>query len=155
MTNLSVKPRLHAGLVSVALLAAGCSFERNGIQPSALSPSGTPGALSGLWTSTPGTSSSTNCTDIKWSATHQSETMMSGAFSAQCGGSIAVSGTAAGTLSGSTIVLQATGAAVSQGVTCAFSLNGTGDIAADVIRIPYTGQTCLGPLQGEETLRRQ
>jgi hypothetical protein len=46
---------------------------------------------------------------------------------------------------------------VSQGLTCAFSLSGTGYIEGDgdAIRIPYSGQTCLGPLQGEETLRRQ
>jgi hypothetical protein len=140
----------------MALIAAGCGFEHNELLPSSLSPSGNPGTLSGLWTSMLSTSSS-SCTDFKWSATHQSATMMSGAFSATCNESISVSGTAAGTLSGSTIVLQATGAAVSQGLTCAFSLSGTGYIEGDgdAIRIPYSGQTCLGPLQGEETLRRQ
>ena len=141
----------RAVLAVAAMLAAGCGFEQG--QPTG--PSSSLGALTGLWASSPSAASASSCTDFRWSVDQQSPTLVAGAFSAQCGGSIAVSGTAAGTLSGSTIVLQATGTATSQGFDCPFSLNGTGYIEGDSIRMPYTGQTCLGPIQGEETLRRQ
>ena len=147
------KMRAYAGLVAaVAMLAAGCGFEQS---QNLTSPTGSLGGLTGLWTSIPSGSSSASCTDFRWTISQQTTTMVSGAFSAECGGSITVSGTAAGTLSGSTIILQATGTATSQGLNCPFSLSGTGYIEGDAIRVPYTGQTCLGPIQGEETLRRQ
>src|SRR5438876_289308 len=40
------------------------------------------------------------------------------------------------------------------GSTCAFAMNGTGvQIGADTFRLDYTGTSCLGPIQGMETLR--
>jgi len=38
--------------------------------------------------------------------------------------------------------------------SCPFSLSGTGTIDGDVIRVPYTGSTCLGPVSGTQVLQR-
>jgi hypothetical protein len=54
------------------------------------------------------------------------------------------------------VPLQVDGTATIEGaLSCPFSLTGTGHIIdSDAIRIEYTGTTCLGPVEGEETLRR-
>ena len=69
---------------------------------------------------------------------------------------LTVSGTASGQLNGNEVPFEVTGAAAIGGVTvCPFVLRGTAVIeGSDAIRIPYTGDTCLGPVHGEETLRR-
>ena len=39
--------------------------------------------------------------------------------------------------------------------SCPFSISGTGHIVdSDTLLIPYSGTTCIGPISGEETLRR-
>jgi hypothetical protein len=35
------------------------------------------------------------------------------------------------------------------------SLNGTAELGATTIRIPYSGTTCLGPVSGVENLNRK
>jgi hypothetical protein len=118
----------------------GCfGYERS----STLGPSGTgTAALLGSWSSSNVIPSAESCTDFKWDVT--------------CANDIKVQGTAAGTLTGSTVnwSAQAT-ASVANMASCAITLTGTAEILVDAIRVPYSGQTCLGPVSGVETLRKR
>lgn len=113
-------------------------------------------ALLGTWSSSSVTPSPEACTDFVWEVTEQSGTTASGKFSATCPGGLKVSGTARGTLLGSTITWSAEGVATVTGLPpCAISLTGHAFLEADRIRVPYSGTTCLGPVQGEEMLQRR
>ena len=113
--------------------------------------------LGGTWVSvTPNGSSLINsCTNFSWTATSSSQTSASGNFSALCFGTLQISGTASGQMSGSNVTWQASGLANGGGFTdCAVTLSGTATIAADSIQIPYTGTACGMPVAGTETLKK-
>jgi hypothetical protein len=115
-------------------------------------------ALMGNWAST-GASivpPAATCSDFKWSPTEQTSNSASGAFSASCAGDLKVSGTAKGTLNGSTVSWTANANATAPGVTsCPIALVGTAELGVDSIRIPYSGTTCLGGVSGVEILNKK
>lgn len=150
-----MKNRILLVMFSIAAVAAaGCfGFEHKN---SATGPTASGvGALIGNWTSSdliPGPSA---CSNFKWNATEQTATSAKGSFSATCAGDLSFTGTAEGTLSGSVITWKANGNATGPGITaCAISLTGTAELGVSTIRIPYSGTTCLGPVAGEQTLKR-
>ena len=157
---------LTLSLGVAALGATGCvEHTRELLVPTA--PSDTPapppapgggGGLTGLWASQAGAGipASWHCSSFQWNITSQTPTSIAGSFSAACSGVLTVSGTASGQLNGNQVPFEVSGSAAIAGVTvCPFVLRGTGLIEGnDAIRIPYTGDTCLGPVHGEETLRR-
>ncbi len=126
--------------------------------PAAPAPAAGGGALTGLWASqgVEGIPASWDCSAFQWNITSQTPTSIAGTFSAVCSGVLTVSGNASGQLIGNDVPFEVTGGAALGGVNiCPFSLRGTGHIEGnDAIRIPYTGDTCFGPVHGEETLRR-
>jgi hypothetical protein len=151
-------------LVAAAVLA-GCQAQHGstgGSIADALGPTSLPSAggipsLMGTWSSTSGTSSSASngCTDFQWTVASQTDTAVSGSFTAFCLGSAAITGTGSGHINGTTVSIAITGSGSMPGLpNCAFSINGTGTIDGDVIRVPYSGSTCLGPLSGTQTLQR-
>lgn len=139
--------------LTVAAAAAGCiGYERK----SSLGPSATgTSALLGNWISSSLIPSAAACSDFKWNVTQQSGNTASGTFSATCVGDLKVSGTANGVLSGSTVTwtAQAT-ASVPNLASCPITLSGTAELGTDSIRVPYSGNTCLGPVSGVEVLRK-
>ena len=140
--------------VAVAASAAACiGFERKSTVtgPSALGVS----ALMGSWSSSNLIPSPGSCTDFKWNVTDQTPTSAKGSFSASCAGDLKLNGTAEGTLSGSTINWTAKGVGAAPGLpSCDISLAGTAEIGATSIRVPYSGDTCLGKVNGVEVLRK-
>jgi hypothetical protein len=141
-------------ILSVAAAAAGCiGFER---KSSVTGPSATGiSALLGNWSSSNLIPSPNACTDFKWNVTEQTATTAKGSFSASCTGDLKLSGTAQGTLSGGGISWTAQGIGTAPGLpSCAISLTGTAELGLDSIRVPYTGDTCLGKVSGTEILRR-
>jgi hypothetical protein len=149
------KLTLLAVSCAVASAAAGCiGYERESTLtgPSA---SGI-GALLGNWTSSNIIPSASTCTDFQWNVTEQTGNTARGSFSAICANDLRLSGTAQGTLSGSTITWNANGTATAPEIaSCAISLTGTAELGVDSIRVPYSGDTCLGRVSGVETLRRR
>lgn len=112
-------------------------------------------ALLGNWTSSNLVPSSSACSDFKWNVTQQTGTTASGTFSATCTGDLKVSGTASGTLSGSTVTWNANAtASVPNLPSCPITLSGTAELGIDSIRVPYSGETCLGRVSGVEVLRK-
>jgi hypothetical protein len=138
-----------------ALAVAGCtSLER---ESSITSPTGTgQGSLVGTWTSSSLIPTPSSCTDFTWNVNEQTGTSAKGSFSATCAGDLKLTGTAQGAFSSAgTIAWSADGNATGPGLAaCAISLTGTASIGTDSIVVPYKGTTCLGPVEGIETLRK-
>jgi hypothetical protein len=142
--------------VCVAAAAAGCiGFERTST-PTGPTTAGV-GALMGSWSSSNLVPSPSSCTDFRWNVTEQTASSARGAFSATCAGDLRLTGTAQGTLSRSTIEWSANGVANAAGLSanCNISLRGTAEIGVTTIRVPYSGDTCLGQVSGIETLSRR
>jgi hypothetical protein len=142
-----------AACMALAAAASGClGFERK----STLGPSASGiSALLGNWTSSNLIPSPGTCSDFKWSVTEQTANTAKGSFSATCAGDLKLTGTAEGTLSGSTINWSANGTAGAPGLpSCGITLTGTAELGVDSIRVPYSGDTCLGKVSGVEILRK-
>ena len=99
--------------------------------------------------------SASTCSDFKWNATEQTATTAKGSFSATCAGALTVAGTAQGTLSGSVITWSAEGDATTAGIACRITLTGTAELGANSVRVPYSGDTCLGKVSGVEILNKK
>lgn len=151
-----MKNRILVAVLSSAVVASGCiGFERES-SPTGPGAAGN-GSLLGSWSSandiipTP-----SSCTDFKWNVSEQTAISAKGSFSATCANDIKFVGTAQGqfTTSG-TITWSGEAQATAPGLTsCKVTLSGTAELGVDFIRIPYSGQTCLGSVSGVETLRR-
>ncbi len=116
--------------------------------------SSTVASLLGTWSSSSSVGAGvSSCTNLQWRLTGQQGSTVAGEASAICG-SLTVSGTFSGTISGHDVPYQISGSAETSGISCPFTLGGTAHIEGDAIRVPYSGTTCLGPAQGEEVLRR-
>jgi hypothetical protein len=148
-------------IVATACLAA-CGFQRttNVLAPSTGGSSGTTAAsYTGTWSSSFALPAASSCGNFQWNITSQTATSVAGTFSATCGGGIAITGQASGQLVNSTTVpINVKGTAVGvPGVgTCDFTLSGTGTVQDNgtALNIPYTGNTCLGPVHGTEVLHK-
>jgi len=152
-----MKNYAFAIVAAVALAASACvGFEH---KESVTSPSSASvGALMGTWESAPADviPTASTCVDFKWNATQQTSTSASGSFSATCAGGLKVQGNASGTLNGSTVTWGANGTTTAPGATsCAVTLNGTAELGVNSIRVPYSGNTCLGPVSGVQVLNRK
>jgi hypothetical protein len=67
-----------------------------------------------------------------------------------------VSGTASGTLNGTTVNWAANAVASAPEIpSCNVSLTGTAELGVNSIRVPYSGTTCLGPVSGVEVLSKK
>ncbi|HXH05303.1 MAG TPA: hypothetical protein VNI83_01815 [Vicinamibacterales bacterium] len=140
-------------LLVPAVLAAGCiGVERKSTtSPSSLR------SLAGVWSSESIIPSPESCANFQWRVTEQTANSLTGTFSATCAGGLTLSGTAHGTLTtATTITWSASGVASAPGLpSCGFTLSGTAQLEGDRITVPYTGNTCLGPVSGTEVLRRR
>ena len=114
------------------------------------------GSLLGSWTSSSLIPTPSTCADFKWNVTEQTGNTARGSFSATCANDLKLTGTAQGTLNGSTIEWSADGVASAQGLgSCDIKLRGTAEIGVTTVRVPYSGDTCLGKVSGVETLSRR
>lgn len=151
-----MKNRILLALFSLtAFAAAGCiGFERK--SSTGPSTSGA-GAFMGNWSSSNLIPSPESCTDFKWNVTEQTTTSARGSFSATCAGGLKVSGVAQGYLTtASSLNWTADGTASAPGLpSCTIRLTGTAELTLDSIRIPYSGDTCLGRVSGVENLRKR
>jgi hypothetical protein len=94
------------------------------------------------------------CGNMVLTITNQTATVATGSLTMVCPGDINVAGTITGQLGGANIPINYTGAATQGGQNCPFVMNGTGyPLGGDNFRFEYTGNSCLGPIYGTETLR--
>jgi hypothetical protein len=150
-----MKNYILVSALALVAAAAGCtSFEHTS---TTTSPSGTAvSALLGNWVSASSAlPSASSCSDFKWNATDHTATSASGSFSATCAGGLKVAGIAHGTLSGAVVSWNADGDATTQGIACHVTLTGTAELGVDSIRVPYSGDTCVGKVSGVEVLNKK
>jgi hypothetical protein len=135
--------------------AAACiGFERKST-PTGPSAGGV-GTLIGSWTSSSLIPTPSTCADFKWNVTEQTGNTAKGSFTATCANDLKLTGTAQGTLNGSNIEWSADGVASAAGLSnCNISLRGTAEIGVTTVRVPYSGDTCLGKVSGIEVLSRR
>lgn len=151
-----MKTYISAVALAVCVAAIGCSYESK--TTSTAPTEAAVNALVGTWQSASSTvvPSASSCTDFKWTPTQQTPTAAMGSFSATCAGGLKVSGTAAGTLTGTTVTWTANAIASTPEIpTCNVSLSGTAELGVNSIRVPYSGTTCLGPVSGVEILNKK
>lgn len=145
-------------LIVAAALAGSACFAFSSTKPTSTSSAN---SLAGTWASVqsmPGMSGSLqdSCTNFQWAITEFSGTTAAGTFSATCQGNMQITGSAQGSLAGSTITWSANANAMMPGMpTCAISLAGTATLETDQIRIPYSGTTCLGAVSGTEIIKKK
>ncbi len=148
--------KLLAALLVAALVSAGCSNLLNDATSSTTpTPTGVQG-LTGVWSSVSSTTTLPDtCTNFRWVVTDIQDSTVSGSFTATCLVNMAVTGTASGVLSGTTLTWTATAMGTSPTVAnCPISLSGTAEIDGNQARVPFTGTTCVGPVSGTEILRK-
>ncbi len=144
---------ISVALALAAALAAGCtSVNRQSTGPSSASQ-----MLAGTWTSFQTGSLQDSCTNFTWTVTEFNGNTGAGTFSATCFGFMQVNGMARGVLTGTVVNWTLTATASGPGVpaACTINLTGSAVLEGDVIRIPYSGSSCVGPLSGTEYLRRR
>jgi hypothetical protein len=140
--------------LTVAVSAAACFGYEHTSTPT--SPSGSAASLVGNWTSSSLIPSPSSCADFKWNITEQTGNTARGSFSATCANDLKLTGTAQGTINGSTIQWSATAVGNAPGLAnCQVSLTGTAEIGITTVRVPYSGDTCLGKVSGVESLSRR
>ena len=139
--------------LAIAAAAAACfGYERGS---TLASPSGS-GSLVGNWISSSLVPTPSSCADFKWNITEQTGNTAKGSFSATCAGDLKLNGTAEGTINGSTIAWSADATGTLPGLpSCRVTLRGTAEIGVTTVRVPYSGDTCLGPVSGVESLSRR
>lgn len=146
-------------IVSVCALTAGCyGYESKTTTPSSPTSAASVESLVGTWksASTGIIPSASSCADFTWTPTQQSATSASGSFTASCAGGLHFTGTASGTLSGTTITWQAQATGSTPEISsCGITLTGTAELGTNSIRVPYQGNTCLGPVSGVEILNKK
>ena len=150
-----MKNYIFATALALAVAAAGCTSFEHTTTTTGPSSTGVAG-LMGAWVSaSSAVPSPASCADFKWNATELTGTSAKGSFSATCAGGLTVAGTAQGTLSGSVISWNAEGDATTAGIACRITLTGTAELGANSIRVPYSGDTCLGKVSGVEILNKK
>src|SRR4051812_13267470 len=167
-----------ATLAAAALMTTACGFEHSTdvLAPTAVNaPAATPAAgggapgsggtssapsLVGTWTSTnatPTLPSPSTCGNFQYQIASQTSSSIAGTFTATCGGGLTISGNLTGQLDGTAVSITVSGTASLPGIpNCPFTLSGNGTVEdnGNTLRVPFSGQTCLGPVNGTEVLRR-
>lgn len=149
-----MQSRLLAAALLFSVASTGCTdfFKKSETEPSTV----TPQLLNGAWSSVAVETSRTDtCTKFVWNVTQISGDTASGTFSATCRTNVVVVGTATGTLSEKTLTWSATATASVPNVpNCAIALSGAGTFDGLTLRLPFTGTTCVGEVEGTEILRK-
>jgi hypothetical protein len=175
------RPLSIVASLAAALITTACGFEHTTsvLVPTSLptatssTPSAGNGAGNGPGVSTPSTPSlvgtwasasaaptlpdPSTCGNFTYQIASQTSSSISGTFTAVCGGGLAIAGSVSGTLNGTAVSITVSGTANMPGIpNCAFTLSGTGAIEdnGNTLRVPFSGTTCLGPVNGTEVLRR-
>ena len=117
-------------------------------------------SLVGTWASSsaaPTLPNPSTCGNFQYQITSQTSSSIAGTFTGTCGGGLGISGNASGQVNGTAVSITVSGTASMPGIpSCPFTLSGNGTIEdnGNTLRVPFSGETCLGPVSGTEVLRR-
>src|SRR6476646_8546661 len=161
-----MKSRTAVLIVLVAIMGAGCDLLTNKNKDTSSDSSRTPtspstptvplDAFAGTWTSVSASTPATGCGNVKYTVTPTTASSANVSFTATCAGNIGVTGSGAGTLSGSAITWSATGLVGQGGVNCPFTFpSNKSTLGADnQIVVSYAGTVCGIPVSGSETVKK-
>jgi hypothetical protein len=124
--------------------------------PTTPTPTTSVDAFAGTWASITPSTPPTGCGNLKYTVTPTTTSSANVTFAATCAGNITVTGSGAGTLTGSTINWSASGLVGQGGVNCPFTFTdskATMD-ASNQIVVNYTGTVCGIPVSGTETVKK-
>ncbi|ODS52857.1 MAG: hypothetical protein ABS36_15420 [Acidobacteria bacterium SCN 69-37] len=162
-------------LASTLTMSLACEARRGSNSPAAPSPAtpSTPSTsstaeLTGHWTSASATPSSrpsattsavaklSSCDNFDLRVTSQTGNVATGTFSVVCLGAYSITGTATGTITSRTSAhIELAGSTTVSGVgACPVNVVSDATLEGDIIRLPFTADTCLGRFTGLETLRK-
>jgi hypothetical protein len=153
-----MKLRAAAAFALACALTTGCDLltKKDATPTSPTTPDTTVEAFAGTWASVTPSTPPTGCGNLKYTVTPTTTTSANVSFTATCASNITVTGSGAGTLSGSSINWSASGLVGQGGVNCPFTftnskatLDATGQIVVD-----YTGTVCGIPVSGTETAKK-
>ncbi len=152
-------PAAAAAFALACALTTGCdllSKKDTPTSPTSTTPTTTVDAFAGTWASITPSTPPTGCGNLKYTVTPTTTSSANVTFAATCAGNINVTGSGAGTLTGSTINWSASGLVGQGGVNCPFTftnskatMDSTGQIAVN-----YTGTVCGIPVSGTETVKK-
>ena len=158
-----MKSTLSAVIMVACVLNAGCDLiggkskdSTTSTSPTSASASTSIDAFAGTWSSVTAAAPPTGCGNLKYTVTPTTTSSANVSFTATCAGNIAVTGSGAGTLSGSTIAWSASGLVGQGGVNCPFTFtNGKATLdASNQIVVTYSGTVCGIPVSGTETVKK-
>jgi hypothetical protein len=158
-----MKSRTLALIVIVSLAASGCDLlNRKDKDEETETPTGPTGptasmdAFAGTWTSVSASTPATGCGNLTYTVTPTTAATANVSFTATCAGNIAVTGSGAGTLSGSAIDWSASGLVGQGGVNCPFTFPASkATLGADgQIVVTYAGTVCGIPVSGSEPVKK-
>jgi len=158
-----MKHRSAAYAVALAcLLTTGCDLlskkdkTETPTSPTSPTPTTTVDAFAGTWASITPSTPPTGCGNLKYTVTPTGATTANVTFTATCAGSISVTGSGSGTLSGSTINWTANGLVGQGGVNCPFTFtNSKATLESNgQVLVNYTGTICGIPVSGTETVKK-
>jgi hypothetical protein len=113
-------------------------------------------SFAGTWASVTAATPPTGCGSVTYTVTPVSATSANVTFAGTCGGSIKVTGSGTGTLSGSTLDWSAAGLVSQGGVNCPFTFTNskaTTDATGQIV-VTYTGTVCGIPVSGTEIVKK-
>lgn len=152
---------LAAAFVLACTLAAGCDLFNKTTTSSNNPTSPTPGAsldsFAGTWQSVQASTPATGCGNFKYTVTPTTTTNANVSFTATCASNIVVTGSGAGTLSGSAINWNASGLVSQGGVNCPFTFtNSKAALGSDgtTVAVTYAGTVCGIPVSGTENVKK-
>jgi|SRR5436190_12466589 len=125
--------------------------------PTSTTPTVSMDAFAGTWQSVAASTPPTGCGNLKYTVTPTTTSAANVSFTATCASNITVTGSGAGTLSGSVINWSASGLVSQGGVNCPFTFtNGkaTPGTEANTIVVTYSGTVCGIPVSGTENVKK-
>lgn len=148
-----------AAFLLACAFSTGCDLlTKKDTTASPTSPTPTPSvdAFAGTWASVTTSTPPTGCGNLRYTITPTTATTANVSFTATCAGNIAVTGSGAGTLSGSVITWSAGGLVAQGGVNCPFTFTNSKATleSATQIVVNYTGTVCGIPVSGTETVKK-
>jgi hypothetical protein len=125
--------------------------------PTPTTPTVSMDAFAGTWQSVTASTPATGCGNLKYTVTPTTTNAANVSFTATCASNITVTGSGAGTLSGSAINWSASGLVSQGGVNCPFTFtNGkaTPGTDANTVVVTYSGTVCGIPVSGTENVKK-
>lgn len=146
---------LVLGLACTA--AAGCDlFKKDSdTTPTTPTPNVSLDVFTGSWASITASTPATGCGNIKYTVTPVTSTTANVTFTGTCASNIQVTGTGAGTISGSALQWTAQGSVTQGTLTCPFNFTNSQAVQDTAgIKVTYSGTVCGIAVSGSELVKK-